>query len=151
MFFFRHESGTLVAVQPLKYDGVEMTNEPQSAGRIPTIWIIALVVLGILVLGDLNRRMADARRLEQDAILLETEVADMATQRIDLMTQVAEATSEPVIAQWAHEQAKMVLPGEVLVVPVSPGGSAPMLDSEPVSGEKPPSNIEIWLALLFGG
>jgi len=129
----------------------EMTNEPQGAGRIPTIWIIALVVLGILVLGDLNRRMADARRLEQDAILLETEVADMATERVDLMTQVAEATSEPVIAEWAHEQAKMVLPGEVLVVPVAPGGATPVPASAGAGTQEAPSNFEIWLALLFGG
>jgi hypothetical protein len=151
LFFFRHETGKLAGVSRLKYDVNEMTNEPQDAGRIPTIWIIGLVVLGILVLGDLNRRMADARRLEQDAILLETEVADMATLRIDLMTQVAEATSEPVIAEWAHEQAKMVLPGEVLVVPVAPGGAAPAPESGSVSGEESPSNLEIWLALLFGG
>jgi cell division protein FtsB len=129
----------------------EMTNEPRGAGRIPTIWIVALVVLGILVLGDLNRRMADARRLEQDAITLETEVAGMATERVELMTQVAEATSEPVIAEWAHEQAKMVLPGEVLVVPVAPGGALPTAESGETGQEEPPSNFEIWLALLFGG
>jgi cell division protein FtsB len=129
----------------------EMTNEPRAAGRIPTIWIIALVVLGILVLGDLNRRMADARRLEQDAILLETEVAGMATERVDLMTQVAQATSEPVIAEWAHEQAKMVLPGEMLVVPVAPGGATATAVPGETSQDETPSNFEIWLALLFGG
>ncbi|MFN2149351.1 MAG: hypothetical protein ACK2T2_13270 [Anaerolineales bacterium] len=128
-----------------------MTNEPRGAGRIPTIWIIALVVLGILVLGDLNRRMADARRLEQDAILLETEVAGMATERVDLMTQVAQATSEPVIAEWAHEQAKMVLPGEMLVVPVAPGGATATAVPGETSQDETPSNFEIWLALLFGG
>jgi len=129
----------------------EMTNEPQGTGRIPAIWILALVVLGILVLGDLNRRMADARRLEQDAILLETEVAGMATQRVELLTQVAEATSEPVIAEWAHEQAKMVLPGEVLVVPLAPGGATPTPAPGSAANDEAPSNFEIWLALLFGG
>jgi cell division protein FtsB len=129
----------------------DMTSEPQGQTRIPLIWILAIVVLGILVLGDLNRRMADARRLEQDTLILQTEVAAMATERVDLMTQVAEATSEKVVAAWAREEAKMVRPGEVLVVPVGPPG--PTTNPETASGgsEAELSNLQIWLALLFGG
>jgi cell division protein FtsB len=128
-----------------------MSSEPQGQTRIPTIWILAIVVLGILVLGDLNRRMADARRLEQDTLILQTEVAAMATERIDLMTRVAEATSEKVVAAWAREDAKMVRPGEVLVVPVGPPGATPALGESSEGLEDDVSNFEIWLALLFGG
>ncbi len=129
----------------------EMTSEPEVQTRIPMIWILAIVVLGILVLGDLNRRMADARRLEQDTLILQTEVAAMATERVDLMTRVAEATSEKVIAAWAREDAKLVRPGEVLVVPVGPPGATPVPGEVSGVREEELSNLEIWLALLFGG
>jgi len=129
----------------------EMTSEPQGQSRIPLIWILAIVVLGILVLGDLNRRMADARRLEQDTLILQTEVAAMATERVDLMTRVAGATSENAIAAWAREEAKMVKPGEVLVVPVGPPGATPVPGEASGGSNEELSNLEIWLALLFGG
>ena len=128
-----------------------MSSEPQGQTRIPMIWILAIVVLGILVLGDLNRRMADARRLEQDTLTLQTEVAAMATERVDLMTRVAEATSEKVVAAWAREDAKMVRPGEVLVVPVGPSGATPVPGELSTGQDEDISNFEIWLALLFGG
>ncbi len=128
-----------------------MSSEPQGQTRIPMIWILAIVVLGILVLGDLNRRMADARRLEQDTLILQTEVAAMATERVDLMTRVAEATSEKVVAAWAREDAKMVRPGEVLVVPVGPPGATPVPGELSAGQDEDISNFEIWLALLFGG
>jgi cell division protein FtsB len=129
----------------------DMSSERQGQTRIPMIWILAIVVLGILVLGDLNRRMADARRLEQDTLILQTEVAAMATERVDLLTRVAEATSENVVAAWAREDAKMVRPGEVLVVPVGPPGATPVPGELPTDQDEDISNFEIWLALLFGG
>jgi cell division protein FtsB len=127
-----------------------MVNEHQGKPRISGVWIFILVIGGILILGDLNRRMADARRLDQDAQALETEVAILETESADLLTQVSEATSEIVVQEWAHEEGGMIQPGEVLVIPVAPSDAMPEVTPTPSPGLEQPSNWEVWWALLFG-
>ena len=114
------------------------------------IWIFIVIVAGILILGDLNQSMRDTRRLEQDARVLETEVASLATQNARLGTQIAEATSEESIRAWAHGEGGMVQEGEVLVVPFAPNESGNQAIPTPETAQEPPSNWEVWRALLFG-
>jgi hypothetical protein len=128
-----------------------MSEESGGSSRFPRIWIIVLVVIGIIIVGDLNRRMNDARRLERDAELLATEYAALATDTARLQTAVAMATSDEVVERWAHGDARLVRDGEVLVVPVSPDDVIPT----PIPGETDEKEAshpwEVWLALLFGG
>jgi len=114
------------------------------------IWILIIIVAGILILGDLNQSMRDTRRLEQDARVLETEVASLATQNARVGTQIAEATSEEGVRAWAHGEGGMVQEGEVLVVPFAPGESGNPPTPAPEAIQEPPSNWEVWRALLFG-
>jgi hypothetical protein len=113
--------------------------------------LVVAVVLGILILGDLNRRMSNARRLERDALQLSTEVVELEARNEDLMTRVAGATGQAMIEDWARAQGRLVREGEHLVVPVpaDPGSVEPSQDPEPFG--EPPTNIEVWWALLFGG
>lgn len=127
-----------------------MGDENQGKPRISSLWVLLVVMGGILILGDLNHRMADARLLDQDARALETEVASLETESADLLTQVAEATSDIVVYEWAHEEGGMVQLGEVLVIPVAPSDTIPEVTPTPVPGFEQPSNWEVWWALLFG-
>ena len=127
-----------------------MSEDGEGRNRLTSIWLIAFVIVGILILGDLNRRMANARRLEQDAVQLETEVAVMATDRVQLMTSVAEATSEAIIAEWAHSDAKLVREGETLIIPLPPAGQISVATPAPGHNLDPPSNFRVWWALIFG-
>ena len=129
----------------------EMRDDDAVRSRPAMIWVLIMLAAAILVLGDLNRRMAETRRLERDAYALQTEVVVMKTENAVLQTQVAGATSEPQVRQWAHEEGGMALPGEVLVVPVNPEGGDAGAVSTPVPPFEPPSNWEVWWALLFGG
>jgi cell division protein FtsB len=128
-----------------------MPDENQDRPRISGFWIFILIVGAIVILGDLNRRMVDTRRLERDAEILETEVVVRKTENAILQTQVAGATSEALVRAWAHEHAGMVQDGEVLVVPVSPGEGTLTSIATPTPAPPPPSNWEVWLSLLFGG
>ena len=119
--------------------------------RSPMVWVLLILVAAILVLGDLNSRMAETRRLERDARALQTEVAVKKTENAVLRTQVAGATSEARVMQWAHEQGGMAQPGEVLVVPIAPEGGEGSTAATPAPAFDPPSNWEVWWALLFGG
>jgi hypothetical protein len=113
--------------------------------------VVLLIGLGILIVGDLNRRMADARRLERDSAVLATEVVLLEQENEYLETQVAGATSEALVREWAHREGGMLQEGEVLVVPIAPPGEAAAATPTPTAYEEPPSQWQVWWALLFGG
>jgi cell division protein FtsL len=118
--------------------------------RFSVFWIVMALIAGLLIIGDLNRRMADARRLEQDAVILEEQVAAKSTEQADLMTRVAGATSEASIAEWAHADAKLVQEGEVLVVPLAPPDTTPAPEISDTEYPEQPTKFQVWWALLFG-
>jgi cell division protein FtsB len=124
----------------------------ESQSRLPTsgIGLLVLVLIGILILGDLNRRMVDARHLERDAEVLATQVSALETQNAVLMTQMARTTDDSLVIEWAHEEAKMVREGEVLVIPITPPGGTSLPQATPAVEVDQPSNWEVWWALIFG-
>ncbi len=121
-----------------------------NARRLSIFWIVMILIAGLLIIGDLNRRMADARRLEQDAEILEGQVAAKSTEQADLMTQVAGATGEAAIAEWARADAKLVREGEVLIVPLAPPGTPARPEFSDSEYPEPPTKLQVWWALLFG-
>jgi cell division protein FtsB len=129
---------------------VDMSKETSENNKLAPWMIMALTVLGILIIGDLNGRMANARRLERESQVLATEVAALSTEQVDLTTNVAGATSEAHVAEWAHADAKMVQEGEVLVVPVAPAGTSKTIETSEELRSEAPSNFQVWWALIFG-
>jgi cell division protein FtsB len=112
---------------------------------------LALAVMGILVLGDLNSRMADALQLERDSRLLESEVTSLETQQAQLEAQIAAVAQDQTVEEWARREAKMVREGEHLILPI-PAGEDARASVPPSEGVLPlPSPWEVWWALLFGG
>jgi cell division protein FtsB len=131
----------------IAFDMAEGQAPPRKMARI---WLLAVAVLGIIVIGDLNRRMTDARKLEQDANLLQTEVAWLEGENDRLSTQIAEATSAAYIEAWAHSQGKMVRPGERLIVPIPAEGYIPTPTPGSMTSGLTPYKWQVWWALLFG-
>jgi hypothetical protein len=118
--------------------------------NLSRVWILLAAVAGILILGDLNRRMSDAQRLERDAITLGTEVASLEADQSRLQTQVAGATSEPQVEAWARTQARLIRDGERLVIPLPASGDLNPAPPTPTPIGPLPSRWDIWWALLFG-
>jgi len=127
-------------------------SEGQKRGRPPLAraWIAFLAVVGILILGDLNRRMSDARRLERDADFLATEVAALERDELRLQTQIVQADNDVVVERWARMQAKLARDGEVLIVPIPVGGYVEPALPTPTPFPMPPTRLEVWRLLLFG-
>jgi cell division protein FtsB len=127
-----------------------MAEGTSSSGKNARIWLLIAAVLGIIVLGDLNRRMTDARRLEQDAQLLQTEVGWLEAENSRLETQIANATSEAFIEAWAHSEGKMVRNGERLIIPIPAEGFVPTPTPFTQTSEPVVNKWEVWWALIFG-
>jgi len=126
-----------------------MESEPSSKRSLRSITILALTVVGILILGDLSRRMGNARRLEQDTLLLQTEVVALEGESVALSTQIAAATSDAVVEAWARQTSRMVRKGERLIVPVPAPGSEAIYQATPTPLPPRPTNWDVWWALLF--
>jgi cell division protein FtsB len=114
------------------------------------VWIGVAIVAVILVLGDLNRRMADALRLERESAVAQTVVASLESENARLQTQIVAATSGALVEEWARRESKMVRPGEHLMVPIPPQGGTPQATPSPTSRPLLPSRWDVWWELLFG-
>jgi cell division protein FtsB len=144
---------SFVLLRTLSLSGMialDMAQEQAQPRRMARVWLMVIAVLGIIVIGDLNRRMTDSRRLEQDSGLLQTEVAWLEGENDRLATQIAEATTAAYIENWAHSQGKMVRPGERLIVPVPASGYVPTPTPSSTTSGQTPFKWQVWWALLFG-
>jgi cell division protein FtsB len=126
-----------------------MDSGADSKRSLRSIAILALTVIGILVLGDLSRRMGNARQLERDTRTLRTEVASLESQNAVLGTQIAVATSDAVVEAWARQTSRMVRDGERLIVPIPAPGDPAVVDPTPTPVPDRPTNWDVWWALLF--
>lgn len=118
-------------------------------------WKYALVVIGIIVLFllvmDFNKRIAELHRLTEKRAEVAAEATSVLQTKFGLQTQVAYATSDEAVYDWAYREGRMVQEGEILVNPLPyPGESqAPTQTSEPTP--VPARNWEIWFSLFFEG
>lgn len=112
-------------------------------------FIIAAVILFFLVM-DLNSRLNELSRLSEQQDKASTVVAVLESTLQVLDTQVAYATSEGAVEDWAYNEGHMVRPGEKLIIPLVPAGAtaAPILAPTPTV--MPVENWEVWMALILG-
>ena len=123
-----------------------------SPGRPPLtlLQLLALVGVGVglLIAFNLNRQLAESQRLRDAADVAATEAAQLRAENAALQTQVAYATTDAAVIEWAHENGKLVQPGEVLVVPVIPTAE-PTPAPAPPALPPPPPNWQLWWNLFL--
>jgi cell division protein FtsB len=112
--------------------------------------VLLIAVLVILIFTDLNRRMADARQLEQEFEFLTTRVALLQRQNEELQEQVTALASDAMVRDWAHSEARMVLPGENLIIPLPDPELLPTADPRSPAERYVPEPWDVWRVLLFG-
>jgi cell division protein FtsB len=127
-----------------------MGQEPRRSLPFQRAAVIVGVVAALFILGDLNRRMDDARQMERGARALASQVAGLEAEAVALQTQMAGVTSEAVIESWAHSEGKLVRDGEKLIVPIAPPGAPTPGAPTPTPYPDPPSPWLVWSELLFG-
>jgi len=119
-------------------------------GKWRNILIIVGLFLAVVLLVDFNRRMEELNRLTLQFNAVSTDATTVIQTQTALAGQVAYATSDVAVEEWAYNN-KMVRPGEHPVV-IVPGANV-TLTPEPMHTpqvEELPT-WRIWWELFFGG
>ncbi|HLA97763.1 MAG TPA: hypothetical protein VJL34_04870 [Anaerolineales bacterium] len=111
--------------------------------------IIAGVVLLAVLVMDFNSRVSDLRRQSAQKQRVSAELEGLQLTQVLLQTQIAYATSEAAVIEWAYNEGNLVRPGDNPVVPVPPAGSAPVPTPRPTAAPERVSNLDVWLWLFF--
>ncbi|MDD5367886.1 MAG: septum formation initiator family protein, partial [Anaerolineaceae bacterium] len=113
------------------------------------LWAAALVVL-ILLMMDFNNRMGEMLRLNDQRKEMGAHMTQLVATQQYLKEQIAYATSDVAVQEWARQEGHMIQPGDVPIVPVEPSGQV-----TPTPGVEAPivqtvQNWQVWEALFFG-
>jgi hypothetical protein len=115
-------------------------------------WKYALTIAGVAVIGYLvmvfNSRAIELRRLAMQRDAAAARATGVARENASLQTQIAGATSEALVIEWAYEKGHMKKPGDIPVVPLAPGGGTPAPTPTPGPRQLPVQNWQMWM-LLF--
>ncbi len=121
--------------------------------RLKANWKQLLVVAGFVVLFfllmDLNTRLNELTRLNNQLEKMETEVGGLRLTQDELRAQIAYATSEAAIGQYARNSG-LIREGEKLIVPLPAGTPMPDQSVQPTATPLQIQNSDIWWALFFG-
>lgn len=116
------------------------------------IAIVVIVVLIFLMMG-FNNRLINMNRLSKQEAILQTRVAGLEATRLAVAEQVAYATSEVALEEWARESNHLIEPGDQAII--LQAGDTTQATPEPqtvIPQEQTPaaSPFETWKLLLFG-
>ena len=114
--------------------------------RIATAAGVALLLF--LVLGFSNRP-AEYTRLNAQLVGENARMTELVATEAYLLDEIAYATSQAAVEQWAREEARMALPGDFAVIPLPPPGSTPQAAANPTPTAAPLTNWEAWLNWFF--
>ena len=123
-----------------------MFRDNQMLRRIATGSGVA--VLLFLVLGFSNR-LAEYTRLNAQLAQENARMTELVATEAHLLDEIAYATSQAAVEQWAREEARMALPGDFAVIPLPPAGSTPQAAANPTPTAQPLSKWEAWLNWFF--
>ena len=123
---------------------------PSNTSSRKNKWLIAgAILVFLLVFGELWRRIsqaADLRGLERQ---IGAQVTQLARESNRMGTLIAGAQSDEAVAEWARNEGKLILPGEVLIQPIAPTAqSATPEPAEDPAGTLP--NWRVWWEWLWG-
>ena len=87
--------------------------------------LVVVIILLVLLMMDFNNRMVRALELEEQAQAMTTRMAELEQTKVYLEAQIAYATSEKAVEQWAREDAKLIKEGDVPIIILPPSELTP--------------------------
>ena len=110
--------------------------------------LAGLAVLTFLVI-SFNSRIAEQRELVAQAEEIRAEHDALKLTDANLDAQIAYATSDAAVEEWAYQEARWVRPGDQPIVPVSPSKRAPVAPQVEEAELIVYENWQVWWALFF--
>lgn len=117
---------------------------------------VSILAIGLLLTINFSARIRRGQVYTDLKVQVQGTLDALQQQNIQLRQELDFSKSDAAVAQWAHQDGKMVRPGEVLVIPVpgynvilTPTPTRPALVDERPSPEVP--TWELWWSLFFDG
>src|SRR6266487_5982633 len=124
-----------------------MFNIPASVRRVAVM--IGILVLVFIVL-EFNRRLEELNMLNAQNNLVQLQATQAIQTQGALQTQVAYATSNAAVEEWARTDGHYIQDGDLPVVPIGEPGASPIEASTPTPGPTQMTKWEVWWNLFFG-
>lgn len=125
-----------------------MTMKPFWNVRKQIIGVAAIVLLVILMM-NINSRLGEYFNLSSQRDVMGTQVANSLATKVELESKVAYATSELSVADWARNEAHQSLPGDKVIIPLTPVAQVIEAKITPTPTPQTVDNWQIWWALFF--
>lgn len=110
---------------------------------------IGVLVLVLIVI-EFNSRLQELNRLEEEAQLYRAQATQAMQTQIALKEQVAYATSDAAVDEYARNDNHMIQEGEIPVVPYGSGNNQAVTSPTPTPSSTPMPNWQVWWNLFFG-
>jgi cell division protein FtsB len=115
------------------------------------LFLISALILLMPLLVDVNGRISVIRRMRQEETRLEQELTQAQAEQDALQEQLEFVASDDYLEQWARVEARMTLPGQVVIIPLQTQPGEPAQTGSLFTAAPPaPSIPEQWRRLFFG-
>ena len=114
------------------------------------IILVVVIVLLVLLMMDFNNRMTLMLKLNEQRDQLSTQVFRLEQTKQSFEKQVAYATSERALEEYAREKAKLIEEGDVPIIILTPAGQQINPTPKPQATQEALTRFEVWQELFFG-
>ncbi|HOF29007.1 MAG: hypothetical protein KBA05_01180 [Anaerolineaceae bacterium] len=114
------------------------------------ITVLVIVVL-VLLMMDFNNRMSNMIQLNQMETILRTKVAGLEATKMVVEDDIAYATSDRALEEWAREKDRLIEEGDHPIIIMPPSDYTPVPTATPKPETIVLTRLEIWKELIFGG
>lgn len=104
----------------------------------------------ILIVIEFNSRLQELNRLTGEAETYRAQATQAMQTQVALEEQVAYATSDAAVEDYAREDNHMIQDGEIPVVPFGTGNTQAIPTPTPLPSPTPMPNWQVWWNLFFG-
>ncbi|MBE0696110.1 MAG: septum formation initiator family protein [Anaerolineaceae bacterium] len=118
-----------------------------SRKRIIGLGAIALLVLFMM---NINSRLSEYFHLSSERDKIDAQVNNLRATKVALDTLAAYATSDAAVVDWARDEAHMALPGDNVMIPVTPNSPVIKTEAQVTPVASTTENWQVWYILFFG-
>ncbi|MGB8252136.1 MAG: hypothetical protein WCF08_02890 [Anaerolineaceae bacterium] len=112
--------------------------------------LIGAIILLVVLMMDFNNRLSELLHLnhQKDKVIVRVTALAVTAQALD--TQIAYATSEASVGEWARQEGHMAKPGDIPIIPLAPAGFTPQPTPTQQTIATKVSKWQVWWAVIMG-